>query len=211
VHGANRRFWVRCYERYTEYFTGKSVLEVGSQNVNGSVRDHFTTKDYVGVDWRAGKCVDVVSLAHEMKLGRKFDVVISASMLEHDPHWDRSLESMMAHLAAEGILLLSWGAELNCVHCNDTAPDGRFHRLKAEACIREVEKLGIDVVEFHYEGNLYTRGLLKSRLPGYKDGLGEVGLVGFFRGSEAAKKYDGNRSLDPILDVDLIAAPVAKE
>ncbi len=32
-----------------EHFTGKKVLEVGSQNINGTVRDFFTDCQYVGI------------------------------------------------------------------------------------------------------------------------------------------------------------------
>ena len=42
---------------------GKTVIEVGSMNVNGSLRGHVTAlspASYVGIDFMAGSGVDVV-------------------------------------------------------------------------------------------------------------------------------------------------------
>ena len=93
------------------------VLEVGSYNVNGSVRDHFHNfSSYTGVDFRPGPNVDEVCLAHDMDFDVKFDVVISSSMLEHDRHWRDSITNMESHLKDDVILLLSWGAANNDPH-----------------------------------------------------------------------------------------------
>ena len=55
----------------------------------------FAAREYVGLDWRPGPGVDVVSLVHEYKPGRHFDTVISTEMLEHDPHWRESVQRMI--------------------------------------------------------------------------------------------------------------------
>lgn len=60
-----------------------SVLEVGSLDVNGTVRDLFTG-DYVGTDMRAGAGVDVVCDAHDLPYGDEFGVIVCTEMLEHD-------------------------------------------------------------------------------------------------------------------------------
>ena len=129
MHRANRKFWKYCRNKYSHYFRESSdILEVGSQDLNGSVRKYFVNfKQYIGVDWRAGRGVDVVCLAEDMHFDNKFDVVISCSMLEHDLHWNLSVVNMIKHLKDDGILLLSWGAALNPPHCQDTAIDGKFH------------------------------------------------------------------------------------
>ena len=86
------RDWLGELRRqYSDAFVVDSVLECGSYNVNGSVRDLFTAREYVGLDWRPGPAVDVVSLVHEYQPGRMFDTVISTEMLEHDPHWRESV------------------------------------------------------------------------------------------------------------------------
>jgi hypothetical protein len=81
---------------YPALFRNTSVIECGSRDHNGSVRIYFhNPKKYVGVDWLNGMNVDVVSLVHDLPEDEKYDVVISASMLEHDPYWDRSVEKMV--------------------------------------------------------------------------------------------------------------------
>ena len=82
-------------QQYLEAFVCDSVLECGSYNVNGSVRGLFAAREYIGLDWRPGPGVDVVSLVHEYQPGRRFDTVISTEMLEHDPHWRESVQRMI--------------------------------------------------------------------------------------------------------------------
>ena len=76
------RDWLGEMRRqYPEAFVCDSVLECGSYNVNGSVRGLFVAREYVGLDWRPGPGVDVVSLVHEYQPGRKFDTVITPRCL----------------------------------------------------------------------------------------------------------------------------------
>lgn len=84
-------------------FSRCSVLEFGSRDINGSVRQFFTPTKYVGVDVTPGPGVDVVSLAHEYDAGELFDVVCSCEMLEHDPHYAASLANMVRHVRPGGL------------------------------------------------------------------------------------------------------------
>lgn len=65
---------------------GKRVLELGSYDVNGSVRPLFTgCSFYVGIDEREGPGVDVVGSSHSIPFGSgSFDIVVSTEMMEHD-------------------------------------------------------------------------------------------------------------------------------
>ena len=145
MHRSNELFWQYVKRKYNEYFNDE-ILEVGSYNINGSIKDTFgsDSKKYIGVDWREGPNVDVVSLAHEMKFDHQFNAVLSASMLEHDPYWKDSITNMVNILKQDGILVLTWGAALNQEHCLNEAPDGDFHCLKVE----QVTKL-LATVESH--------------------------------------------------------------
>src|SRR5690242_14807098 len=97
--------------------TGKTVLEVGSYNVNGSVRPLFeSAKEYIGVDFRPGPGVDYVMNAHDLNFpihyfkivtDGLFDVVISTEMLEHDSEFWRSLSEMGRVLRPGGYLILT--------------------------------------------------------------------------------------------------------
>lgn len=174
MHAANYKFWQTVKERYPSFFTNAFVAEFGSYNVNGSVRPLFSNCTYVGIDWRPGPNVDVVGLAHQVKLPYNlFDTVISASMLEHDPYWKLSLTTMIRYLAPSGILLLSWGAAENPQHELETAPDGCFHALPAGPVLLELHRQGIHLAEFHYEDLLNFDGIVPGGvcLVGFKDKL----------------------------------------
>lgn len=166
MHDANRQFWATLRAEQPGWFTGRRVLEVGSFNVNGSVRDYFSACDYTGIDWRPGPGVDVVTLAHEAVFAAAFDTVISASMLEHDPYWPDSLRRMVELTADTGVLLLSWGAAENAEHNNETAPDGAFHALPAGCVVELLERSGMRIVRRQYDAEV---------LPGA--GWGEINVV----------------------------------
>jgi SAM-dependent methyltransferase len=77
-----------------------SVLEVGSQAVNGSLRDNaLPATHYVGIDIEDGPGVDIVSEPGKplpVKEG-SFDLVIASSVFEHDPmFWMTFLEMCRA-------------------------------------------------------------------------------------------------------------------
>ena len=92
---------------------GKDVLEVGSLDVNGSVRPYvrgLKPRKYVGVDIEAGKRVDEVVPAEGLvdRFGLyRFDVVISTEMLEHAEHWRDALWQMMAVTAPNGLMFVT--------------------------------------------------------------------------------------------------------
>lgn len=85
------------------------VLEVGSLNVNGSVRELFTNvESYVGVDFREGPGVDKVMNGHDLQFEDSyFDVVISTEMLEHDDEFWVSVREMGRVLKPGGFLFLT--------------------------------------------------------------------------------------------------------
>jgi hypothetical protein len=93
---------------HPELFKSGKVIEFGSRNINGSVREFFATENYTGVDAVPGEGVDKLSLCHEFKgKDNSYDVVISTEMLEHDPYWDLSIERMTRLIKVGGNLIIS--------------------------------------------------------------------------------------------------------
>jgi hypothetical protein len=102
-----------CEQLSSKDVRGKRVIEVGSMNINGSLRDLVKTLEpatYVGVDFLAGAGVDIVCNAEDLAslFGREsFDVVISTEMLEHAENWQGAVTAMKEVLISSGILLLT--------------------------------------------------------------------------------------------------------
>lgn len=90
---------------------GARVLEIGSYDVNGSVKPIFVTAGtatYVGVDVVAGPGVDVIAPAKSLPFDdASFDTIVSTEMLEHDATFWLSLAEMKRVLRPAGHLLLT--------------------------------------------------------------------------------------------------------
>jgi SAM-dependent methyltransferase len=199
MHYENHLFWERCKWKYEKYFTDPSrVVEFGASYINGTIQAYFRCKDYTGVDWKKGYGVKVKAFCHEFAAEpESFDTVASASMIEHDVHWQKSLLKMVELMKPDGILMISWGAALNPPHCPIASVDGGYYARKAEEVIALLEDADIYIHEFQYERTILEANGDLVR-PG--QGLGEVVLVGF-------KDEDcsiGERLVDPLLDEDKI-------
>jgi hypothetical protein len=91
-----------------EVITGKDVIEVGSMDVNGSVRPYVMSlkpASYTGFDMRDGPGVDVVCDASQ--LDERTDIVISTEMLEHAQDWKAALLGMAGCVRPAGFLVLT--------------------------------------------------------------------------------------------------------
>lgn len=92
---------------------GKDIIEVGSQDVNGSIRDYilkFKPRSYLGVDITPGKGVDLVVDAEGLiqKFGEEtFDVVISTEMIEHVNDWKNVIHNLKGILKKSGLLIIT--------------------------------------------------------------------------------------------------------
>ena len=88
-------------------FSGKRTLEVGSLNINGTVRNAFTSSDYVGVDVGNGPGVDVVISGHEYDSEKPFDCCISCECFEHNPYWKETFLNMIRLCASGGLVIFT--------------------------------------------------------------------------------------------------------
>lgn len=76
-------------------FSDVSVVEMGSLNINGTVRDFFDASYYLGVDVGPGPDVDLVAQGQDVDLpDDHFDVAISAECFEHNPEWAATFANM---------------------------------------------------------------------------------------------------------------------
>ena len=91
-----------------DFFSNKKVLEVGSLNINGTVRDLFENCDYTGIDVGEGKCVDIVCPGQEYDApDETFDVVCSLECFEHNPYWAETFANMIRMVKSGGLVFMT--------------------------------------------------------------------------------------------------------
>ena len=169
-HQSQLDFVAGLKQRFPQYFTGSKVLEVGSLDINGSIRQFFTSCDYVGVDLGAGRGVDVVARGEELTYPNDhFDVVASCECFEHNPEWVKTFENMTR--MANGLVFFSCATTGRPEHGTrrtslDDAPFcGDYYRNLTEQDFRDSCDLSkFEVYEFITNDNpadLYFWGLCK--------------------------------------------------
>ena len=107
-HRQQIEFVTRVREQYPDMFKSKLVLEVGSLDINGSVREFFNNGVYIGLDVEHGPGVDVVSLGQDYDMpDGSFDVVISCECFEHNPAWIATFANMIRLCKSGGLIIMS--------------------------------------------------------------------------------------------------------
>lgn len=108
AHKTQRDNFAIVKKIYAEYFDTKKILEVGSLNLNGSIRTYFKDCEYIGCDVAEGKDVDIAIQGQNLEFpSNHFDVVISTECFEHNPYWIETLSNMLRMLKNDGMVIIS--------------------------------------------------------------------------------------------------------
>ncbi len=90
------------------YFSRRKVVEFGSLNINGTVRDFFHDCDYLGIDVGLGDDVDMVCRGEDFSApANSHDVVISSEMFEHNSQWKKCFLNMLRVLKDDGLMVFT--------------------------------------------------------------------------------------------------------
>jgi ubiquinone/menaquinone biosynthesis C-methylase UbiE len=110
AHRQQRTWFSKIKTAHPEWFDGVQVLEVGSLNINGTVRDFYNATRYVGVDIGPGPGVDVVSGGEKLDYpDNSFDIAVSAECFEHNPEWVATFTNM--HRMANTAVLITCASD----------------------------------------------------------------------------------------------------
>lgn len=91
----------------------KDVIEIGSYNVNGSLRPYTVSlmpRKYIGVDIKEGQFVDIICNAENVldKFGKEsFDLVITTEMMEHVENWRKVISNLKNICKENGVIILT--------------------------------------------------------------------------------------------------------
>jgi SAM-dependent methyltransferase len=95
-------------QKFTRNFINTSVLEVGSLNLNGTVRQIFENCEYIGLDLGEGTGVDVVCQGQNYDApDNHFDTIISCECFEHNPHWVETFNNMIRMTKSNGLIIMT--------------------------------------------------------------------------------------------------------
>ena len=108
AHKGQQNFIQLVQASVSRFLFNKRVLEIGSLDINGSVRSHFRECSYTGIDVAAGPGVDMVCQGQDYGGPEdSFDVVISCEVMEHNPHWAETMKNMIRVCKPGGLVLMT--------------------------------------------------------------------------------------------------------
>lgn len=109
AHSEQQQFVQSVKTTFPSFFKGGRIVEIGSLDINGSVRHFFKEPaEYVGVDIGPGRGVDVVCEGQDYDgATSSFDVAISAECFEHNPHWEATFLNMVRMVRDEGLVIMT--------------------------------------------------------------------------------------------------------
>jgi SAM-dependent methyltransferase len=107
-HSTQQDFILYTKNKFPNYFTNSKVLEVGSLDINGSMRSFFSECDYLGIDVGEGQGVDLVVQGQEYNApDESYDVCASGECFEHNPYWAETFSNMVRMCKSGGLVLFT--------------------------------------------------------------------------------------------------------
>ncbi|MGZ7118335.1 MAG: class I SAM-dependent methyltransferase [Methanobacterium sp.] len=147
-----------------EDIKGKKVIEIGSYDVNGSLRsiiESLEPAEYMGVDIIEGPCVDEVCSVEDL-LDRfeneSFDVVISTEVIEHVKDWQKAISNIKKICKKDGIIFLTTRSYGFPYHPTPT-DYWRFEKEDMKQIFSDCEILNLE------DDNEFPGVLIKARKP----------------------------------------------
>lgn len=179
-----------CYAKFFDGNENVSVVEIGSQDVNGSLRSTCPASfQYLGVDFVEGKGVDLI-LEDPYKLpleSESADIIISSSCFEHSEMFWLVFLEILRVLKPGGLFYLN-------------APsNGDFHRYPVD-CWRFYPDSGRALVTWAKRSGI-NAALLESYTSTQIDGLWNDFVAVFIKDESLAAKFPA-RILDNKTDVN---------
>jgi SAM-dependent methyltransferase len=108
AHRQQFEFVATVKAKYPQNFALCRVLEVGSLDINGSVRSLFQGCQYIGLDVGQGRGVDIVCSGHEYDApDHSYETVISCECFEHNPHWIETFANMHRLTRKGGLVVMT--------------------------------------------------------------------------------------------------------
>lgn len=108
AHSTQQDFISYVKNKFPNLFENVRVLEIGSLDINGTMRTFFSNCDYLGIDVGEGKGVDLVCQGQEYDApDESYDVCTSGECFEHNPYWAQTFANMVRMCKSNGLVLFT--------------------------------------------------------------------------------------------------------
>jgi hypothetical protein len=118
-----------------------SVIEIGSRDINGTIRSHFPAASWIGLDRIAGPGVDVVGNALDYIPPHLVSHVICCEVFEHFGEWQYLLDVAYRWLIPSGRIIVTCAGIGRSVHSaidgGDTLHFGEWYQNISERRMTE--------------------------------------------------------------------------
>ncbi len=108
AHSEQFEFIAALKAAFPGFFLAARTLEIGSLDINGSVRRFFDGGSYIGLDVAPGLGVDIVCPGQDYDApDNSFDTVISCEAMEHNPEWKQTMVNMIRLCRPGGLVVMT--------------------------------------------------------------------------------------------------------
>lgn len=162
AHSTQQDFIKYVKNKFPNYFQNSKVLEVGSLDINGSMREFFSNCDYTGIDVGEGKGVDLIVQGQEYDApDETFDVCASGECFEHNPYWAETFANMVRMCKPNGLVFFTCATDGRPEHGTSRTDFGsspltvnigwEYYRNLDEQDFRNSFEESFDEIFFEYE------------------------------------------------------------
>lgn len=134
-----------------------SVVEIGSRNINGTVRPLFPRSRWLGIDLHPGPDVDIVGDMLEFTPDDTVDMVVCCEVLEHAPKWREMIARASNWIKWNGAIIITCAGPGRLPHSHidgcQLRPGEYYGNVTTQDLRTELELNGLQVVICCQVGN----------------------------------------------------------
>ncbi len=136
-----------------------SVLEIGSRDINGSVRCHFPGASWTGLDLYPGPSVDIVTNALDYMPESLADMIVCCEVFEHAANWAEIITHAATWLRPAGRILITCAGPGRDPHSaidgGELHPDEHYANISQDQMAEELHYAGF--IQIDVSGNEHWR------------------------------------------------------
>ena len=165
MHAEARQFVAEQVERHGPF---TFVVEIGSRDINGGVRDLFGDARYLGVDARPGPGVDVVADGATLTLDDEPDCIVCCEVLEHAADPAAIVANAISLLAPRGRLIITCATDPRAPHSafdgGPLQPAETYANIQPDDLAAWIDPLvEVEIRVDDERGDLYATGRTRAR------------------------------------------------